>query len=297
MSPATIRVRVTADDLGWSEEVNEGIALAVRAGRLSAVSVLATGPAFEHGVEALRAALAEQPPRTTSVGLHLDLTDFRCVAEPARVASLVDGEGRFRRGSRALMAALLAGAARVEDVAREVTAQLTRLGDAGFEVAHLDGHRHAHLFPRLAPTVAAAAHRLAFVRTMPLADPRPVALAAWPERGALALLSDQLVGHLRARPDAPRTSDAIGGLAEGRALEHDWIANAVRAARPGLTELVTHPGVASAGTVGRRRGHDRALDLAALTSPALAAAFAASGAALVRAVEGGAGLDDDGCAR
>ncbi len=294
MSPATIRVRITADDLGWSREVNEGIALAVRAGRLSAVSVLATGPAFEHGVEALRAALAEQTPRTTSVGLHLDLTDFRCAAEPATIASLVDGEGRFRRGSRALMVALLLGAARVEHVAREVAAQLARLRGSGLSVDHLDGHRHAHLFPALALAIAAAARGLAFVRTMPLADPRPVALAAWPERRALALLSARLVSQLRARPAAPRASDAIGGLAEGRALERDWVAHAVRAARPGLTELVTHPGVANAGTVGRGRGHDRALDLAALTSPVLAEAFAASGAELVR---GGADLDGEGCAR
>lgn len=291
MSPATIRVRITADDLGWSEEVNEGIALAVRARRLSAVSVLATGPAFEHGVEALRAALAEQPPRTTSVGLHLDLTDFRCVAEPAKVASLVDGEGRFRRGSRALMAALAVGAARVEDVAREIAAQLARLRGAGLSVDHLDGHRHAHLFPGLAPAIAVSARGLAFVRTMPRSDPRPIALAARPERVALALLSARLVGALGVRRrDA--SSDAIAGLAEGHPLEPEWIARTVRAARAGLTEIVTHPGIASAGTVGRRRGHDRSLDLAALTSPALADALAAPGVELVRTAR-----DRGDCAR
>ncbi|MBK7974363.1 MAG: ChbG/HpnK family deacetylase [Deltaproteobacteria bacterium] len=289
MSAPPIRIRITADDLGWSPEVNEGIARAVRAGTLSAVSVLATGPAFESGVGLLREALAGRPPGSVSVGLHLDLTDFRAVAEPAAIPSLVDGEGRFRRRSRPLMVALLTGAARVEHVALELAAQLGRLRAAGLAIGHLDGHRHAHLFPGLSGVVAGAARELAFVRTMPLRDPRPIAPAALPERVALALLSARLVRALGARFGA-RPSDAIAGLAEGRTLESDWIARTVRAARPGLTEIVTHPGVADSGTVGRSRGHDRSLDLAALTSPDLADALAERGVELVR------GDDHRGCA-
>jgi predicted glycoside hydrolase/deacetylase ChbG (UPF0249 family) len=273
------RIRITADDLGWSEAVNEGIALAAGEGVLSAVSVLVTGPAFGHGIDVLRAASRDAP--RPSIGLHLDLTDFRAVAEPRSIASLVDDDGRFRRRSRRLMLALLLGAARREHVARELGAQLARLRAAGVSPGHLDGHRHAHLFPGLAGVVArfAGEHRLAFVRAMPLASPRGVTAGAMPERLALAMLWSTLAGHLPLPSTAH--SVALAGLAEGRALEADWVVNAVHAARPGLTEIVTHPGLPESGTVGRAAGHDRSLDLAALRSPALRAALAAPGVELV----------------
>ncbi len=276
MSTAPKRIRITADDLGWSEAVNRGIARALDSGRLSAVSVLATGPSLAHAPGLLHGS------RGVSIGLHFDLTDFRCVAEPSDIPSLANSDGGFRRRSRRLAIALLLGAVRREHVARELEAQLDRLAEAGLSPQHLDGHRHAHSFPGLAHGVArvVCARGLGFVREVPLSSPRGVRVAAWPERCALAALS-AAVGR---RVDLPRASraSALAGLAEGKPLEPDWVAHAVSRAAPGLTEIVVHPGEADAGSVTRTGTHDRSLDLTALLSPALGYALRSPGVELER---------------
>lgn len=276
MATATKRIRITADDLGWSESVNHGIARALGAGRLSAVSVLATGPSLAHAVELLRGT------REVSIGLHLDLTDFRCVAAPARIPSLAEADGRFHRRSRRLAIALLLGAVRREHVFLELEAQLDRLAEAGLAPRHLDGHRHAHSFPGLAHGVARVvrARGLGFVREVPLSSPRGVRVSAWPERCGLAALS-AAVGRSVDLPRVARAS-ALAGLAEGAPLEQDWVAHAVSRAAPGLTEIVVHPGEADAGSVTRAAAHDRSRDLDALLSPALADALASPGVELER---------------
>jgi len=273
-----VRIRITADDLGWSEEVDDGIALAADAGALSAVSVLATGPSFEHGVKVLRNR------RDLSIGLHLDLTDFRAAAPRDAVSTLVDGDGRFRRRSRRLVLALLLGAVRREHVEREIGAQLARLGAAGLRVRHLDGHRHAHIFPGV-PAAALAAVRslsleLAYVRVVPASSPRGVAPHALPMRTALVALSRAFEPIFTASTTA--RPSALAGLAEGHALERDWIANAASHATSGLTEIVTHPGLETSGAVGRAASHERATDLAALRSPALRELIASGRAVLDR---------------
>ncbi|MFN7951124.1 MAG: ChbG/HpnK family deacetylase [bacterium] len=277
MTTRPVRIRITADDLGWSDAVNRGIGTAVAAGTVSAISVLATGPSFERALEVLCEA------RSISVGLHLDLTDFRCAADPASIATLADPDGRFRRRSRRLVTALLLGAVRREHVDREIRAQLERLRAAGIAPRHLDGHRHAHVFPGLARCVARVArqHALAFVREVPLASPRGVSAGTRAERTALAVLSAIVARRVRLPPTARAT--ALAGLAEGLPLEPDWVAHAVARAAPGLTEIVTHPGDADAGAIARGGSHDRNRDLAALLSPALGAALAAPGIELVRA--------------
>ena len=47
---------VNADDFGFTRDVNEGIVHAHRQGILTASTLMATGPAFEHAVDLARAS-------------------------------------------------------------------------------------------------------------------------------------------------------------------------------------------------------------------------------------------------
>jgi len=58
---------VNADDFGFTRDVNEGIVHAHRQGILTASTLMATGPAFEHAVELARANPG------LDVGVHLVL--------------------------------------------------------------------------------------------------------------------------------------------------------------------------------------------------------------------------------
>jgi predicted glycoside hydrolase/deacetylase ChbG (UPF0249 family) len=70
---------VNADDLGWTQGVNRGIAEAHRNGIVTSTSLLANGCAFEEGVQS-----ALQSPRL-GVGVHLNLSDGKPLAPAERV--------------------------------------------------------------------------------------------------------------------------------------------------------------------------------------------------------------------
>src|SRR5258705_8684498 len=71
---------VNADDLGWTEGINRGIADAHRGGLVTSTSLLANGRAFESGVAVHR----NQPE--LGVGVHLNLSDGPPTAASASVA-------------------------------------------------------------------------------------------------------------------------------------------------------------------------------------------------------------------
>lgn len=122
MGVVTRRLVVTADDFGLSPSVNRGVALAHRAGIVTAASLMVHR---DHAQEA--AALARELP-ALSVGLHLDLADY----------DVVDDEWVTR-----LQRVDLCDAAAVR---REVVAQVERfVGLLGRPPSHLDSHHHLHL--------------------------------------------------------------------------------------------------------------------------------------------------------
>src|ERR1700681_530321 len=78
---------VNADDLGWTEGVNRGIAEAHRHGIVTSASFLANGAAFASGVEVARLTPG------LGVGVHLNLSDGEPVVERQLVTSLLNERG------------------------------------------------------------------------------------------------------------------------------------------------------------------------------------------------------------
>jgi predicted glycoside hydrolase/deacetylase ChbG (UPF0249 family) len=109
-----------ADDFGFTRDVNEGIVHAHRHGILTATTLMATGPAFDHAV-----ALARENPEL-DVGVHLVLVGSN--GYPATVARLVASLGRI-------------------PIYEELAGQVRKVVEAGIRPTHLDTHKHTHLLP------------------------------------------------------------------------------------------------------------------------------------------------------
>jgi predicted glycoside hydrolase/deacetylase ChbG (UPF0249 family) len=75
---------VNADDLGWTEGINRGIAEAHRNGIVTSASLLANGAAFASAVE-----MARHTPGL-GVGVHLNLSEGAPVSGPGAVPRLVN---------------------------------------------------------------------------------------------------------------------------------------------------------------------------------------------------------------
>ena len=137
---------VNADDFGLSPGVNRGILQAHERGILTSASLMVRGRAASQA-----AAAAVHHPRL-SVGLHLDLAEWRHTGQEwVPVYRIVDTDD-----PRA--------------VEREMTMQLEafrRLMD--LDPTHLDSHQHAHRDEPVRSMLVEAAHRLG----IPLRDVSP----------------------------------------------------------------------------------------------------------------------------
>lgn len=125
------RLIVRADDLGYSEGVNCGIAHAVSGGVARSVGVMANMPAVSHGLSLLGEA-------NVALGLHACVSAGSPVCPPGEVPSLVGADGAFLQSS-----AYRQGEARPvqEEIEHEVRAQLRRLeGLIGRRPDYMDVH-------------------------------------------------------------------------------------------------------------------------------------------------------------
>ncbi len=253
-------VIVTADDLGLSPGVTQGILEAHRDGVVRSTSLLVTFPSSQEA-----ANLARFEPGL-EVGLHIDLVGGQPVSDPAKIRSLVDNEGAFR-GLTDLGARLLSGRVRLAELATEVRAQAARAREWGIEPLAWDSHRHTHLMPPASRVVAAVARQEGVRYLRRARPPRLAATAKAQLLGAASLAAGILqLGipgndwfvDLSALPTRP-----------------DPAAVALFAAYRGLGEIVAHPGrpddaLRATGDALVLRRFD---DLAILTDPLLKSAL------------------------
>lgn len=85
-----IKILLRADDLGYSEAVNYGMAKSVLDGLINNVGVMVNMPATEHGVKLLEDATE------VAFGLHTNISAGKPITDPKLIPSLVDEYGYFK---------------------------------------------------------------------------------------------------------------------------------------------------------------------------------------------------------
>ena len=137
-----MKVILNADDFGYSADTVKATIECFESGLLTSATVMAGMPAIDD-------ALAFARTRDDlSFGVHLtfmgDGTE-RPLCSARDVAALVDEAGRFKR-SHEVRLRTLARALPVNQIEREVAAQIDAVAHAGIRVTHVDSHRHIHKF-------------------------------------------------------------------------------------------------------------------------------------------------------
>ena len=217
---------VNADDLGLTLGVNDGIFHAHDCGILTSASLMANAPAAANAIRGLRNRPA------LGIGVHLTLVDGAPTLPPDRVPSLVDGDGRFRASWKPFIVACLMGRVSMQDVERELTAQIEWVAFQGIKITHLDAHKHVHLYP---PVFAVAVR---------LAERFGIPVIRVPYEGSVADLPLLLWAQQDYRLAAARGVDTpqfVGRKMTGVMTASD-LECALRRLRPGHTELMVHPG-------------------------------------------------------
>jgi predicted glycoside hydrolase/deacetylase ChbG (UPF0249 family) len=149
-SEFSVNVILSADDIGLTASITDGIATCVQNQTVSSVSLIANGYAFDHAVR----KIIETRPRFISV--HLNTVECPPVAKPSDIPDLLDHQGRLhltffktvvkflfstRSGRNSLRAQFKAEyRAQIKKVQRA-------LGPA--TPIRIDSHQHLHMIPFL----------------------------------------------------------------------------------------------------------------------------------------------------
>lgn len=222
-----MRIIINADDFGLNACVNDRILELLSFRRITSVSLIANAPAIEDAVKRL--------PKGTgySVGVHLNLTEFRPLTPPEEfgdLGSLLDEKGSFL-GEESLREKKITLQLR-EEIYKELALQVERVISLGVKVSHFDSHNHVHTIPALFSVVKRLQRHFSIrkVRTTwnirPPAQQAPVSIVFKKRLWDLALRT-----YFHTITTSGFTSFAMFyDLAKTTVLDHDSI------------ELMVHPG-------------------------------------------------------
>jgi chitin disaccharide deacetylase len=239
---------VNADDLGWTEGVNRGIAEAHRNGIVTSASLLANGAAFASGVE-----MARTTPGL-GVGVHLNLSDGEPVAERELVTTLLNDKGELEGRPESLLLKLARRSVSVQEIEQEWDAQIQKVRASGVEPTHLDGHKHVQMLPGLFEIVLRLAkkHGIAAVRISHEESSLRVALSAGAKQKGTVVMKQgvQARGLKLLAPDAREQAERAGiaaadyfcGIAQTGELTKEGVLRLLEILPEGTTELMCHPG-------------------------------------------------------
>jgi chitin disaccharide deacetylase len=243
---------VNADDLGWTEGVNRGIAETHRNGIVTSASLLANGRAFVSGGE-----LARTTPGL-GVGVHLNLSDGEPVAGRELVTTLLNERGELEGRPKSLLLRLARRSILLEEVEREWNAQIQKVRDSGIEPTHLDGHKHVQMLPGLFEIALRLAkrHGIRAVRVSHEESSLRAALSAGvKQKGSVVMKQGVQARGLKllapdAREQAERagiaTADYFCGIAQTGELTREGVLRLMEILPEGTTELMCHPGYVDA---------------------------------------------------
>ena len=280
---------VNADDLGWTEGVNRGIAEAHRNGIVTSASLLANGAAFASGVELARTMPA------LGVGVHLNLSEGEPVAPRELVTSLVNERGELEGRPESLLLRLARRSVLLEEVEREWDAQIQKVRDFEIQPTHLDGHRHVQMLPGLFEIALRLAkrHGIAAVRISHEESSLRVALSTGAkQKGSVVMRQGVQARGLKmlapdAREQAERagiaTADYFCGIAQTGELTREGILRLLEILPEGTTELMCHPGYTDADLAksGTRLQASRQTELEILTDTGVRNLVASQGIRLI----------------
>jgi chitin disaccharide deacetylase len=219
--PANAKLLILhADDLGVAHSVNAASFDALDKGAISSASVMVPTPWITEV-----AAYAKAHP-ASDLGLHLTLTSewerykWGSVASSDSVPSLLDSTGTFPSDVPPV-----AARARLDEVERELRAQIERARALGIRPTHVDSHMGA-LFSK--PELFAVYAKVAREYRLPF-----LALAVGPFAALRSALLDTdivLDALVIAGPEVPRDQ------------WKQFYLNAIANLNPGLTEMIVHLG-------------------------------------------------------
>lgn len=261
---------LNADDFGRHELINLAVERGCREGFLRSATIMPGGAAFDDAVGVARRCAA------LGVGIHFTLVNGNPVLPAEEIPSLVAENGLFYDDYTIFVRRYLTGKVSLDDVRRELAAQLERVENTGLKITHADSHQHLHTLPGIIDNVVDLVKKsnIPAIRT-----PKTPLFAG--EFGGIGQLIGRIglgtlarLAALKAHRAGLATPEHFAGIVAGEAVTEGELLGFIERAADGTTEVMLHPGTDNARLVPDTSwAHDFEAELSAITSPRVLAAL------------------------
>ncbi|MFZ2446410.1 MAG: ChbG/HpnK family deacetylase [Syntrophobacteraceae bacterium] len=249
---------VNADDFGLTPGVNAAVAECADLGMLRSATIMANAPAFEHGVNVARGR------DHLGVGIHFVLTRLKPLSDRAKIPGLAGANGSLPDSPAALIQFCYSRRGARDEIRKELLAQAERVFDSGIVPTHFDSHKHVHMIPAVLDIMVEIARRYSvkWIRD-PFEKPGAFRFLFDVEKGKRGAFLKQYAAALGAGPGrlylrsrlqraGIRGPDFFHGVAATGLLTEKLMKHLFESLKPGVNELMTHPGYLDADLEARK---------------------------------------------
>lgn len=234
---------INADDFGLHRTVNEAVIVGYKNGCLTSTSIIPSGKAFDEAVQ-----LAVKNPGL-GIGVHLTLVAEAPVCDPDSIPSLVSKDGLFHRHYPQFFVKYFLGKINLDEVRRELMAQVDKVIKTGLPITHIDSHQHLHIIPGILDIVIdiAKTYRIRAVR---IPDEPYFFIGGYPfsffrivARAGLTFLAR--LARVKVKKNGLAVPGHFFGMLAGGNLQEKYLYNIINQMPEGVSEIMMHPAVDS----------------------------------------------------
>lgn len=134
------KILINADDFGYSEQVNEGIAYCFKKNLVDRTTVMVNMPFVQDAKK-----IADNMGFLNRVGLHLNLVEGKPLTSKIKNTILCNSDGTFNNETlRKTRYRMRLDSETSCALREEINAQIDMFFSSGFTLRHIDSHQHAH---------------------------------------------------------------------------------------------------------------------------------------------------------
>lgn len=239
------RLIINADDFGLTRGINAAIAECAALGTMRSATIMANAPAFDDAVRTAKSS------HNLGVGIHFVLTGLKPLAEDV---SEIAPEGVLPSSPLELLAITLTHRQARRRIQKELLAQAEKVFDSGITPTHFDSHKHVHIIPAVHNIMIDIARRFSvkWIRN-PFEKMSAVRFLGDMHAGKRTAFLKQYIAGLVTNPAyrgfrsrvaqaGLATPDYFHGVAATGLWTADMLRRICRTLKPGVNELMTHPG-------------------------------------------------------
>lgn len=221
---------INADDFGFDEETVEWTFKGFETGKLTSATIMAGMPCTARAVE-----YAKEHPQF-SFGVHIYLVDEKPMSSSKDIPSMIDPKTGKLWATRQFIIRNFLGLIKVEDIKREMRAQVESLLAMGLEISHVDGHGHNHRLPQ-------AIKALKALQDEGLPGFNKVRRCQDVFFGKPGLLARLINKPMQKRLDGPFKMTDHFLMTAGHTADLKWFSKSLNTLPEGTTEIGIHPGI------------------------------------------------------